>query len=151
MTKKAKPSLRHKARRLALQALYQWGVTEKEPASIIEEFRDTKHYEEVKQDLFEHLVYEVCARADELDGYLAEVTDTPLRELTWVEIAAIRIAVYEFLYQPQVPYRVVINEALELTKTFGTDQGYRFVNGVLDRLARQIRIHELEASGQKKR
>lgn len=141
---KAKFSPRHKARRLALQALYQWSFTHESPSKIIEAFQSSEHYTKLNESLFCDLVKGVIQSQPELDQIIGSQIHCELSELTPIELAVLRVAVYELIHHLDVPYRVVINEALELTKTFGTEEGYRFVNGVLDQLAHRYREHESE-------
>ena len=82
---------------------------------------------------------------EEIDTHISPLISRPLAEVDPVELAVLRLGTYELLYHPEVPYRVVINEAVELVKMFGADQGYRFVNGIMDRLAASLRTVEVQA------
>ncbi len=135
------------ARRLAVQALYQWQLAGQDVADILAQFRDTQSPTAEQEAYFGDLLRGVLKRLDELDGLLTPLLARPLAQVDPVERAILRVAAFELAHQPEVPYRVVINEAVELAKRFGAEQGHRFVNGVLDRLARQLRAVERKASG----
>lgn len=132
-------SPRHQARRLAVQAIYQWHYNEALPEDVINEFLSTPQEFDFDQTYFKALVLGVITHAASLDQTFGEFLSRDIKELTPVELAVLRLATYELQYCLDVPYKVVINEALELNKTFGTSEGYRFVNGVLDKLAKQLR------------
>jgi N utilization substance protein B len=132
---------RHQARRLAVQALYQWQYNPSEVGELLAEFHIEKP-NKVDQPYFHELLTQVIQNISAIDAIITPVLDRPLAELTPVELAVLRVAVYELKNRLDVPYRVVINEALELTKTFGTQDGYRYVNGVLDRLRVELRLNE---------
>jgi N utilization substance protein B len=159
---------RSHARRYAVLALYQWQVTGLDPAEIGRHFFDDPAWMDEVADslgelngsqrpaeaakavydlaLFQELLQGVPARRTELDARLESVLDRPLRQVTPVDLAILRIAVYELLNNPQIPFRVIINEAVELAKEFGsTDDSHRYVNGVLDKIARELRAAELQA------
>jgi len=141
--KRSSKSLRHQARRLAVQAIYQWMFTDKLAPAIIEEFESNSSLDRIDIRLFEDLVNGVTNYNDQVDDIMSRFISCHLSELTAVEAAVLKIATYELHHHLATPYRVVINEALELTKTFGTDQGYRFVNGVLDEMAQVARASEM--------
>ncbi|MGH8584131.1 MAG: transcription antitermination factor NusB [Gammaproteobacteria bacterium] len=134
---------RVKARRAAVQALYQWQLSDQDPRAILGEFVAEREMLHVDQDYFSTLACEVPARIAELDEALVGVIDRPVKELGPVEHAVLLIGVYELKYRPEVPWRVVINEAVELTKMFGAEQAYKYVNGVLDKVAHRLRAAEI--------
>lgn len=136
------PSARRKARRLALQALYQWQIADTRVAEIELQFREDNDLTKVDAAYFSELLHGVPSALSEIDAVLAPVLDRPLAEVDPIERALLRLATYEFLRRPDVPYRVVINEALELAKTFGAEEGFKYVNGVLDKVARTTRSAE---------
>lgn len=132
------------ARRAAVQAIYQWQVGGNDVGDIERQFLaeqqdlakgDTEYFGELLRGVPQHL--------DQLDAELAPLLDRPIREVDPVERAVLRLGVYELMFKPDVPYRVVINEAVELAKLFGAEQGHRYVNGVLDKAARKLRAVEL--------
>lgn len=130
---------RHLARQAAVQALYQWDLTEQKPADILKHFIQDHDLHEADQAYFNLLVHEVPLYHQEINGRLIPHIDRDLDDVDPVERAILRIAAYELEYRKDVPTRVVLDEAVELAKTFGADYGYKFVNGVLDKLARDLR------------
>lgn len=130
---------RQLARQRAVQALYSWQLTHGEPASIDAEFRIENDMEGVDLEYFRELLREIPAKCEELDAYIRPLLPRPLNEVDPVERAILRMGAYELKCRPDVPYRVVINEGVELTKVFGAEQGHRFVNGILDGMARALR------------
>lgn len=131
------------ARRYAMQALYQWQMTRQELGVIDEQFFADQDMERADTDYFRELLHQVMTQAAALDAMLEPFLDRPLAQVDPVEQAILRIAVYELRYRPDIPYKVVINEAVELAKRFGAEQGHRFINGVLDRAAHEIRNQEI--------
>jgi len=130
---------RSRARRLALQALYQWQLTGMEAAEIEGHFHERDEYADADADYFRELVLGVVARREELDAHLAPHLDRTVEEVDPVERALLRIGAYELAVRADIPYRVVLNEAVELARRFGAEQGHTYVNGVLDRVARRLR------------
>lgn len=137
---------RVKARRTAVQALYQWQLSGQDPRAILREFVAEREMLHVDQGYFSEIICEVPARVAELDEALVGVIDRPVKELGPVEHAVLLIGVYELKYRPEVPWRVVINEAVELTKMFGAEQAHKYVNGVLDKIAHRLRAAEIDAT-----
>jgi N utilization substance protein B len=136
---------RRRARRRALQALYQWQLNDDSATRIIEQFVEEQNFDAVDADYFQHLVRDVIARGDALDAKLAPHIERVERSLDPMERVILRIGALELLDHPEIPYRVVIDEAVDLAHRFGAEQGHSFVNGVLDRLARETRSIEYEA------
>ncbi len=134
---------RARARQAAIQALYQWQLTGQPPEEIERDFISDSELSGVDVEYFRHLVAEVPRRAQELDRHLGPCLDRELREVDPVERAILRVGAFEFESHPEIPYRVVINEAVELAKTFGAEQGHKYVNAVLDRLAARLRPDEV--------
>lgn len=139
---------RRRARRRALQALYQWQINDDSASAIIEQFRQEQNFEGVDSDYFETLVREVVANRDALDEALAPHVARVDASLDQMERVILRLGACELLHHPETPYRVVIDESLDLAHRFGAEQAHTFVNGVLDRLAHQCRDHEREAGDQ---
>ena len=136
---------RSRSRSLAIQAIYQWQMAGQDVGAIIQHFmleQDTKKFD---SDYFGELVRGVPTRLDELDKALAGCIDRDLNSVDPVERAILRLGAYELIEHPEIPYRVVINEAVELAKTFGAEKGHRYVNGVLDKAARALRPLEAAA------
>jgi len=131
---------RHRAREALVQALYQWHYNPMDPRELEMEFLDAGYLDGAERAYFQQLIRKAVDRQEEIDGLIAPaVMPRRLSELTGVEMAILRLAVCELLERPDIPYRVIINEAVELAKSFGTEQGYRFVNAVVDRIARERR------------
>lgn len=139
---------RSNARKKAMQALYQWSISGNELKEIEVQFQSEQDMSKVDTDYFHNLLFEVPKNLSDLDQKLAPMMDRKGDELDPVEQAILRISTYELLHRPDVPYQVVINEAVDLALSFGADQSHKFINGVLDTLARDLR--KIEAESQKK-
>lgn len=135
---------RSRSRRLAMQALYQWQLTRQDIGQINAQFLTCQDMSQADVAYFQELLQQTPLRMDAIDAALTPYLDRPMSQLDPVERAILWIAGYELLYRIDVPYRVVINEAVELAKTFGAEQGHRFVNGVLDKAARVVRAEEIK-------
>lgn len=133
---------RSRARRRALQALYAWQISGASIANIIEQFKHEQEMEIADLSYFEDLLRNIEIRREELDLLLKPFLDREVEQVDPIERAVLRLGAYELLYRTDVPYRVVINEAIETTKRFGADFGHTYVNGVLDKLAAQCRAPE---------
>lgn len=133
------PVARSRSRRRALQALYAWSLSGGDARTVIAQFAHEQAHEEADLEYFEDLVRGVLLHAKELDDTLAAHLDRGIEAVDPVERAALRVAVYELVYRPDVPYRVVINEAIDSTKRFGAEHGHTYVNGVLDKVALALR------------
>lgn len=138
-TNSSSPSARRKARRFALQALYQWQLAGADLSEIELQFRADNDMKKVDREYFHDLLHGVPAHVDTLDEALQPVLDRKVKELSQVEKAILRIGVFELLHRPDVPYRVVVNEGIELAKLFGAEESFKYVNGVLDKIARKHR------------
>ena len=139
------PAARSRARRRALQAVYAWQLSSSPVERVIDQFRAEQDMEIADLEYFEALVRGVVQHADELDAVLSKFIDRPIAQVDPIERAVLRIAGYELAHRPDVPYRVVINEAIETTKRFGAEHGHTYVNGVLDRAAAEWRAQEIQA------
>ncbi|MEO8459150.1 MAG: transcription antitermination factor NusB [Dokdonella sp.] len=133
---------RARSRRRALQAVYAWQMAGDRMQAVIEQFRHEQDMEIADLAYFEDLLKGVDRHVAELDAGLLPHLGREITQVDPIELAALRVAAYELRYRPDVPYRVVINEAIEVTKRFGSDQGHTFINGVLDKLAAQWRAGE---------
>jgi N utilization substance protein B len=133
---------RSRARQYALQALYQWQMTGQDVTVVEHQFLEDEELAKADVGLFVALLRGIPTSLGRLDAALAPLLDRPVEQVDPVERAVLRIGAYELMEHPDIPYRVVINEAVELAKLFGAEQGHRYVNGVLDRLARQLRSAE---------
>jgi len=136
---------RSMARRLALQALYQWQVSGQTAADISSQFAEDQNLKGAERGYYEELLAQVPVHADELDEHLKPMLDRPLHEVDPVERAILRIGAYELAYRKEIPYRVVLNEAIELAKVFGGEQGHKYVNSILDGVAKTVRPQEVAA------
>lgn len=136
---------RRKARHYAVQALYQWAIAGTRPADIEQQFREDFDFSGADDEYFRALVHGVPAVAGELDACLSPFLDIPLEKLGPVELAVLRIGSWELRERLDVPWRVVIDEAVALAKRFGATDSHRFVNAVLDRVARELRRAESQA------
>ncbi|HEX2597056.1 MAG TPA: transcription antitermination factor NusB [Luteimonas sp.] len=143
------PVLRSRARRRALQAVYAWQVSGGDANSVVAQFAHEQANEIADLEYFDDLVRGVIRHVRELDGALSQFVDRGVEEVDQIERAALRIAAYELLHRPDVPYRVVINEAIDTTKRFGSEHGHTYVNGVLDHAAAAWRAVEVGASRSK--
>jgi N utilization substance protein B len=133
---------RHNARRYALQALYQWNFTQDDPIHLVKQFFDEHLLEDTDVDYFNRLVTETVKHQEQLDELMCAHLDRKLTALNPVELAILRLAMYELSYCLEIPYKVVIDEALELAKEFGAQEGHKYVNAVLDAAAKKLRKHE---------
>jgi len=136
-----------RARRCAVQALYQWQMSGQEPHEIARQFMNERDIGEIDEAYFSLLVCEIPASISALEGHLDGVLDRPITALDPVERAILAIGVHELLCHPDIPWRVVINEAVELAKRFGSDSTPRFVNGVLGQLVRSQHL-DTDSSGE---
>jgi transcription antitermination protein NusB len=136
---------RARARKRALQAVYQWQITGQPASVIIAQFEEEQDMAIADRAYFRALVEGVARAPDALDAQLSKVADRPLEHVDAIERAVLRLACFELLERIDVPYKVVINEAVELARDFGAVGGHSYVNGVLDRLAGQLRAAEVAA------
>jgi transcription antitermination protein NusB len=144
-TKKPAPrSARRQSRQVALQGLYQWLLSGEDAGAIDAHLREQGNYGGCDQKHLDLLLHGCIREAAALDGLLAAHVDRPTKELSPIEHGALLIGAFELQQCLDVPYRVVINEAVELAKGFGGTDGHKYVNGVLDRLAAQLRRTEVE-------
>jgi N utilization substance protein B len=135
-------SARRRAREYAVQGLYQWQFAGNELGAIVRTLAEDEYFERADRDYFEQLLEGTAKEAAQLEAELSTVLDRSPAELSPIERAILLLAVYELTHAPEIPYRVVINEAIELAKTFGGTDGHNYVNGVLDRLSPRLRPHE---------
>jgi N utilization substance protein B len=134
------------ARERAMQALYQWQMTGQDLAEIEQQFLDEQDMQNVDKKYFKELLHEVPKRIEEFDTLSLELLSRPIDQVDPVERAILRIGLYELKQRLDIPYRVVINEAVELAKNYGADQSHKFVNGTLDKAAKGLRTPEIQAA-----
>jgi len=147
----AKVLPRSHSRAAAVQALYQALVNGQELAKDELDFVTAENSEKMDKKYFTILVEGVSKEIEVLDAELAFAVDRNLSEIDPVESSVLRLAVYEFIHRPEVPYRVVLNEAVELAKAFGGEKGHKYVNGVLDKMGSKLREPEYKASKARRR
>ncbi|HHT0592718.1 TPA: transcription antitermination factor NusB [Legionella anisa] len=134
---------KRKARKLALQALYQWLMSGSELHEIEAQFRVINNMDKVDVDYFCRILHGVPAHVETLEARIAPFLDREINGLNPIELTVLRIGSFELLHCPEIPYKVVLDESISLTKEFGSQDGYRYVNGVLNSLAQQVRSIEI--------
>ncbi|MDZ7668589.1 MAG: transcription antitermination factor NusB [Gammaproteobacteria bacterium] len=133
---------RRRSRKVAMQAVYQWQMTGMDLQPLEQEYRHAGALKKADEEYFSELLHGVLHHVDELDGLLAPVLDRAVDDLDRVELALLRLGVFELSRCIDVPYRVVIDEYVELAKNYGAEESFKYVNGVLDRLALSLRETE---------
>jgi N utilization substance protein B len=136
---------RSQARHLALQALYQWQVAGQDLGDIESQFLEEQEPNSFDLEMFRDFLHRIPTQVSALDALVEPLLDRPLSQVDPVERAILRIGTFELKEHLEIPYAVVINEAVELAKVFGAEQGHRYVNGVLDKLSRRLRPAEAAA------
>ena len=136
--KPSKSAKRREARQLATQALYQWHMAKASLNEIEAQFRVDNDFTDVDGAYFREILHGVPAIRGEIDEALKPCLDTVLEELDPVELSVLRLSTWELIKRVDVPYRVVINEAIELAKAFAADDSHKFVNGVLDKVIKSL-------------
>ena len=139
-------SPRHRARELVMQGIYQWRITSGEAEKIDRQIQAEKNIGRYDKELFVRLLRGALGHHAEIEALLAPHLDRPLEELSPVEYAILLLGAFELARQVETPYKVVINEAVELAKVFGAEQSHRYINGVMDKVARELRRAELKMS-----
>ena len=138
---------RRVSREFALRAVYQWRVTgDSDVARLIATAEDADHYKTANTEYFQILLEGIMAQSENLNQTLAPFLDRDVAELSPIEHAALLVGAYELGYCLDVPYKVAINEAVELAKKYGGTDGHKYVNGVLDKLAKVARHIEFEGA-----
>jgi N utilization substance protein B len=130
---------RSRARRAALQAIYQWQMTAQDLDVIAAQFREEKSWRRIDEELFSAHLYGVTANVTSLDAHLQPILDRPVGQLDPVERAILRMGAFELTHRDDIPWRVVIDECVQLAREFGAEQSHKYVNGILDKLARRTR------------
>ena len=138
--KPARSSARHRAREIALQALYSWKLG---GGDVLAHAATLEGWQRCDQQFAAELIVEVVKKNDSLEKSIAPHLDRSLASLSPVERVILLIGAYELAARPETPFKVVLNEAIELGKSFGGTDGYKFVNGVLEKLARELRAEEI--------
>lgn len=135
-----KPAARRKARGLAVQAIYSWQISQNHVSDIEQQMLLDNDVNKIDVEFFKEVVRGVAAHYKELDTALMPYTERPYEEVDQIEKAVLRLTAYELKFRIDVPYKVAINEGIELAKKFGADDSHRFVNGVLDKAVKDLRI-----------
>jgi N utilization substance protein B len=133
------------ARRCAVQALYQWQLAGHDLSEIERQFVEEHGLGEADPGYFNELLHQIPQRLDEIDRAMSEFLDRSLASVDPVERAILRIGGYELLFRPDIPYRVVLNEGINLAKGFGAAHSHKYVNGILDKIAHKHRATEVGA------
>ncbi|GLS91206.1 N utilization substance protein B [Psychromonas marina] len=139
---KMKPAERRRARQFAVQAVYQWQITGATFAQIVEQFSVDQDLSKTDVPYFKELLSGVINRKETLDEKLSPYLSRKIGDVDMVDIAILRLAMFELSYRTDVPHKVVLNEAIELAKDFATDESYKFVNGVLDKALRSLKLRD---------
>lgn len=145
-SQKPSPAARRKARRFAVQALYQWQMTGANLGEIETQFRVDNDMRKTDVAYFHELLHEIPKSVSELDDTFRPLLDREIKDLDRVELAILRIGTYELSRRPDIPFKVVINEGIELAKYFGATDSHKYVNGILDKVAQRLRLLEMKAS-----
>lgn len=133
------PAMRHKARHFALQAIYQWQMTGDKAAEIEKQFLEDQPIRGTDLEYLHDLIAGVVENYEELDELFSPFTSRPLDDLDLVDKAILRLATFELTYRQEIPFKVVINEAIELAKSFAQQDSHKFVNGVLDKVVKSMK------------
>jgi len=133
---------RKRARRRALQAIYQWQMTGQDAGDILRQFRAVQDMNGVDEQYFENLLRGISSSQESLDGELQPFLDRPFDQVDLMEQVVLRIGAFEMLHCPELPFRVVVDECVDLAHRFGSEQGHAYINAVLDRAAREWRSEE---------
>jgi N utilization substance protein B len=141
-----KPAERRSARQFAVQAVYQWQITKLNAGQIIDQFTVDQDLSKTDVPYFKELLAGVINRVESLDEKLSPYLSRKIEDVDMVDLAVLRIAMFELTYRTDVPHKVVLNEAIELAKDFATDESYKFVNGVLDKALRSLKLREETAN-----
>jgi len=140
-----KISARGRARRLAIQSLYEWQVSQNSTDEIIATALQHQAGKNIDVSFYKELVTGTTKKSNEIDTQLTPFISRPLEEIDVVELAVLRLAAFELLHKAEIPYRVIINEAIECSKMFGAEQSHKFINGILDKFADVVRATERQA------
>lgn len=136
---------RRKARHYGMQALYQWQISRNALRDIENQFCAEYDFSVVDLDYFQELLHQVPAHLGELDALITPHLDRALKDVTPIELALLRMGTYELVHRIDIPFKVVINECVSLAKKFGAAESHKYINGVLDNLAKQLRGVEIAA------
>lgn len=130
---------RSRAREMIVQSLYQWQITGTEESDLLAQFRERQEYARVDQPYFDEALGAICRNATELEKCIGRYADRPLSQLDPVERGILLLGIYELKERPDVPFKVVINEAVNLAKRFGAVDGHKYINALLDKAVKELR------------
>ena len=147
MTDATTTGARTRARELLLQALYQKQIAGHDSAELLSQFREQVAYKRVDHEFFDASLADICRSQPDLEKSIEPFIDRPLEQLDPVELSVLLIGVYELESRTDVPFRVVINEGVNLAKRFGAIDGYKYINACLDAAAQSLRRDEVQAQG----
>lgn len=136
---------RTNARKVTVQALYQWQMTGQSLLEIERQFEEGERLKGVQKSYFKELFHGIPAQLDAVDAAMASFVDRPVDVIDPVERAILRLGVFELLFRPEMPYRVVLNESINLAKCFGADGSHKYINGILDKVALLKRTVEVKS------
>lgn len=136
-------SPRSKSREVAMQALYQWQLNHSDMSDITQQFSTDGRFQGIDMAFYHEIVQFVSNHVEALDEVLIPLLDRQVSRIDPIEKAIMRMGVYELKQKPEIPYKVVINEAVELAKRYGSEDGHKFVNGILDKVAQDLRADEV--------
>ena len=142
---------RTNARKAAVQALYQWQMTDQNLNDIEQQFAEEGRLKDVQKSYFRELFHGIPANLDEIDEAMKAFVDRPVHLIDPVERAILRLGVFELLHRPEMPYRVVLNESINLAKCFGADGSHKYINGIMDKVAQDKRKVEIKSKAQAER
>jgi N utilization substance protein B len=134
---------KRRARKLALQALYQWLMSGHDIHEIEVQFRVANNMEKVDTDYFCKILHGVPEHLPTMEAKMIPFLDRPIQGLNPVELSVLRLGTFELLFCPEIPYRVILDESISLAREFGSQEGHRYVNGVLNKVARDVRAVEI--------
>lgn len=134
-----KPAHRRRARQYVVQAMYQWQIAGTDLATIETQFREDFDFDKTDTDYFNELLYGIPEQASQLDNKFAQHLDRQFKELGPVEVAILRLGTYELLNRIDIPYKVVINESVELGKRFAATDAHKYINSILDQVSKHCR------------
>lgn len=137
-------SRRRIAREFILQGIYQWRTAGGTTGFIEQQLRESDEFRHVDEKHFTHVLQGALQSVDELEKIIQPCLDRPLNELSPVEFAILLLSTFELSHHPEIPYRAILNEAIELARTYGGSDGHKYVNGVLDKLAARLRSVEIQ-------
>lgn len=140
------PALRHKARHYAMQALYQWQISHNALQEIENQFRAEYDFSQVDLEFFQELLHNIPAQLGAIDAVFTPHLDRPIKEITPIELALLRMGSYELANRIDVPFKVAINEAVSLAKKFGAAESHKYINSILDNVAKTTRAVEVAAA-----